>query len=160
MNQKILMIAGIVFALVFIIAIAGILSGVINFSENMNRGISHLNEQIMESEFEIYNNTTVSGDRVVAAINRLKETKSGLKMSYAVYTTSGWQYYGHQGFSVNAGDDTVSFGSSVAYRSYNTGTQVTDAGFISPAKEYKSTIVMNKNGVVVGIAFGRDVVII
>ena len=111
MNKKIITIVSIVLALVFIGILLGLFAVVDIIGETSINQAEGINKNILNSELEPYNNTLVSGDTVIATINKLKELSDGTKMSYLVCTnktyatvtggTSYWKKYGVQGLSKN-----------------------------------------------------------
>lgn len=165
MNKKILEIAGISFALVFIILMAFIFGNVVDFGNKANSNITDLKEAVIAADIEQYNDSVVSGDTVISTINKLKETKNGIKMSYAVCdgsegSSSAWKYYGYKvlKYDSSVGTSGGYIGTTAAsdsYTSYKTSLKPGNTGYISPVQEYKSQIVLNENGVLVGIKFIR-----
>lgn len=179
MNKKIVTIAEIAFALVFVLIIAVIFSRVYNVGNTINLDIENMQETINDAGLAPYDDKTVSGDTVMSTINKMETTRNGMAMSYAVCASSGdgaqavegnWEFYGHQaiGFTsnqANAEDITLfdsngnkitglgSAASQSTYTKYNTNLVPNENGYISPVKTYLSKLVFNKNGVLVGMAF-------
>lgn len=163
MNRKIIEIASIAFALVFIILMALIFGNVIDFGNKANNNIMDLKQAVVEADIEQYNGSVVSGDTVISTINKLKETKNGIKMSYAVCSgsessSSAWTYYGFKAmkYDSSVGSSGGYMGTTTAsdtYASYKTSLRPGNNGYISPVQEYTSKIVINENGVLVGIKF-------
>lgn len=173
MNKKIITIAEVGFALIFVIIMAVIVSTVLGFGNKANISLSSMEQAMEEADLAIYNGQTVSGDTVTATINKLKETKNGIKMSYVVNSndTNGWIAYGNK--SIVARTDSTA--SSLYYYNYSTQTveELTDLqvgtsgeyasynikpgeeGFISPVDEYEANLVFNTNSVVVGVMFNK-----
>lgn len=174
LGKKMIVIAEITFALLFIILLSLLFGKVYNFGSNANDKIEAMRAQAAETEVVPYNGTVVSGDSVISAINKLKETDTGLKMSYAVCqetstaSQSNWYYYGaeciewsgsdpEQDLVNSAGDkiDNLKLGSGTAsgYSEYNIALRPSDEGFISPVAEYNADLAFNVNGVLVGVVF-------
>lgn len=160
-------IAEIVFALVFIILMATIFSTVTNFGDSANTALEGIRESIDRAELQAYNNATVSGDTVIATINKLRETKNGLKVSYYVAELTNVTdecIFGYGAVTsdnnsnelVNSDNKSTGYYSSTAkstYKSYNTILKPGEDGFINPVSEYKSILLFNSNGVFIGMAF-------
>lgn len=166
MNTKIITIAGIAFALVFVIIMALIFNNVLDFGNSANADITNIKESIASADLEQYNNKIVSGDTVASTINKMKETKDGLKMSYIVCkspsestSASNWMVFGQS--AVMAGtsnplkhaDGTNDTNLSLTSAGDRYVTYVTSSKTISPVKEYKANILLSGNDVVVGIKF-------
>lgn len=163
MNKKIIEIAGMSFALVFIVLMALIFGNVIDFGNRANDSIMDLKQAVVDADIEQYNGSIVSGDTVISTINKLKETKNGIKMSYAVCSgsessSSAWSYYGFKvlKYDSSVGSSGGYIGTTAAsdsYTSYKTSLKPGNSGYISPVQEYTSKVVVNDNGVLVGIKF-------
>ena len=163
MSKKIIEISLIVFAMVFIVIMVTIFGGVLDIGNQNINSLTDIQNLIVEADLEGYNDTIVSGDTVISTINKLKETKNGFKLSYAVCSgaassSGNWRYYGYGGLeyssSVGASGDYIGVGeSSTEYKSYKTSLKPGDSGYISPVQEYRCRVVVNINGVVSGIAF-------
>jgi hypothetical protein len=179
MNAKIMTIASVVFALVFVILMAIVFRQVATYTKASASDINDLNIADAEAELVTYNNTIVSGDTVMSTINKLKELKSGVKMSYLVYTNSStakmmdppsydfylgvitasyWQTYGYaalrNGNAVGGAVDTSTL--RISYRQ-TAGTKYKkyeEGTFvISPVEEYYSYIIRSDNETPLGILF-------
>ncbi len=165
MNRKIVEIVGILMALVFVGVMGVIFTNVIDFGKKAEVNMESLTESVDQAELESYNGKIVSGESVISAINKLKETPNGIKMSYVVSTTgstTSWVGYGYQGIKYDAtAAGTSTYGYKIGinttavtkYAEYNTSLEVTDSKFINPVVNYKSDIVFSKNGAILGIAF-------
>lgn len=169
MNQKIITIAGILFAVIFIVALALVFKNVMGFTDTANKQLTHIQELVESADLSAYDRKVVSGDSVVSAINKLRETSNGTKMSYVVIENNTPTCYGIHKFdnaqpiksdgSVASDGDTVAYylAGEVAdsdfdsYKSYN--KRADEEGFISPVKEYNSYIMITSNGVAVGVVF-------
>lgn len=167
MDKKILSIAGIVFALVFIVLMSMIFMNVINFGEVANNSIERIAQVTEEANLEQYNETVVSGDTVIATINKVKETRNGIKMSYAVCngaanSASNWTKYGYckldYSAEAGAGNQYTTIGTGVTeYKTYDLTLTSSDGnGYISPVQEYTSHIITSTNGMLVGIVFIKN----
>lgn len=165
MNKKIITIAEIAFALIFIILMSLIFSNVLGFGNGANANLAKIKEYAAEASLTPYDNTIVSGDTVVSTINKMKETDDGLKLSYIVETRSGWNTYGHKSITHGTGAGTV-FGSdgkvvnnmtiqtsSNSYSTYRITMRPGDEEYISPVSEYEAKLLFNTNGVLLGVLF-------
>ena len=170
MDKKIIVTAEIAFAMAFIVVMALIMSTVSGFGTSTNKRLTNMRETAQMAEFAPYNEGIVSGDTVISTINKLKETPNGTKMSYGVChggnmaTSSNWKFYGIKRFVYASGQSALytannavvsnlKIGSAQAYTTYDVSTAVGAAGYISPAKEYRASILHNKNGNMMGIIF-------
>ncbi len=163
MGKKMITIAEIAFAVVFIIIMATIFRTVTNFGNNANNSLQSISKAIEDADIATYNGTTVSGDTVVSTINKLQATKNGVKMSYYVKSSDVKDSYGYEVINsgsgspniLDAGGDKISgYYSKSAnsdYKDYS--AKVGETGFISPVENYKSNLAFNENGVLVGIIF-------
>lgn len=135
MGDKLVTIAKIMFALVFIIVLAEIFTQVITFGNRSNRQLQAIENNVIEAELAPYDDTIVSGDVVIATINKLQISRNGTKMEYTV--------------------DSVNYGytSSSDYVTYDTSKDASDANFISPVANYHAELNRNANGVVIGVDF-------
>ena len=175
LNKKLITIAEIIFALVFIVMLAVLFTSVMNFSKDTNTKIEGLQKQIADAELESYNGgkndnnkMVVSGATVQSTINKLKTTNNGLKLSYIVKIGTSYTQYGHSYISSGSGSGNSALinglGESVGvklgtyndtYKTYG-NLKPGATGFISPVKEFKSQLLFNKNGVLVGIYFEQQ----
>lgn len=155
-DRKITEIALIIFALVFVILMSIMFGHVVGFGNNTNEQLSNMNRAVIEADLMNYDDTVISGDTVISTINKMKELKDGTKMSYTVKTTS-WTDYGHQAVAGAGSIDSIDAGNvgtaEVEYKKYS--AEVGDSDFISPVDSYKSKVVANENGVIIGIAFEK-----
>lgn len=164
LDKKILAIAGIVFALVFVILMSLIFMNVINFGEVANNSIERITQVTEEANLEQYNETVVSGDTIIATINKVKETRNGIKMSYAVCngapnSASSWTKYGYCKLEYSASEGAekkyTTIGTGVTeYKTYDLTLTSSDSNkYISPVQEYTSHIITSTNGMIVGVVF-------
>lgn len=174
MNKKILTIAEIIFALVFVILMAMIFRNVIGFGNDANSTISGMREAIADADIASYDDTIVSGDTVISTVNKLKETKNGLKLSYAVCvddntsSSSSWYTYGSGVLQFSGSSGTIHNGGNVtidniaagtafdSYKTYKLSLRPGEDGYISPVQEYKSQLAFNNNNVLIGIVFVKQ----
>lgn len=163
MGNKIVVIASIIFSLVFAIFLLSVFGNVMKFGDTANRNIQTIQQNIESADLETYNDKIVSGDTVISTINKMKSTKNGYKLSYGVCsgsagTSSNWDFYGYKGleFSSSAGASSYYITTKepqVDYVSYKTSLKPGDSGYISPVDEFNTHIITNENGVIMGIVF-------
>lgn len=170
MDKKIITIAEVGFALIFIILMASIVGNVIGFGNASNDKLEHIRETVNNAELESYNGSIVSGDTVISTINKMTESDTGVKMSYAVcYNTttgseSNWGFYGCKKIEFSSGAnelvdsnntniENLKSGDGGEYTKYKIATKPGETGYISPVKEFTSTLAFNSNGVLIGIVF-------
>lgn len=157
MDRKIVEIALIVFALMFVVLLSIAFGHVVGFGNKANNQIYGIERAIVEADLEQYDNKVISGDAVISTVNKMKELKDGTKMSYAIKADGTWIAYGHSAIaavgSIDSIDDSMVGSAEVEYTKYE--AQVGENGFVSPVDSYKSKVVANTNGVIIGIAFEK-----
>lgn len=180
MDKKIITIAEVGFALIFIILMASIVGNVIGFGNASNDKLEHIRETVNNAELESYNGSIVSGDTVISTINKMTESDTGVKMSYAVCynqsnpsltdtgTESHWNFYGCKKIEFSSGAqelvdsnnnsnnpniENLKSGDGGEYTKYKIATKPGETGYISPVQEFTSTLAFNSNGVLIGIVF-------
>lgn len=160
MGKKIITIAEIAFAVVFIMIIAVLFRTVMGFGDNANNTLNNIQKSIEDAEMQSYDNSIVSGDNVVSTINKLMETKNNVRLSYLVDGESyGYSVLASPGSGKvydSAGSEISSVGTVTAnssYKKYPTSLRPGDSEFISPVAEYESQLAFNANGTLVGIIF-------
>ena len=84
MNKKMITIAEIMFAIMFIVLMATLFNTVTRFGNQANNMILNIQQSIEDSDLKAYDNAIISGDAVRSLINGMKETRNGTKMSYMV----------------------------------------------------------------------------
>lgn len=166
MGKKIITIAEIIFAIVFIIIMALLFNTVTNFGDSANESLTNIKQSIEDADIASYNNTTVSGDTVVSTINKLKTTKNGVKLSYYVdLDTLADNSFGYCTIKSGNGAKVLdSDGKELSGYTYSSAetTYVTYKGkagntseFISPVENYTSKLAFNENGVLIGMIFEK-----
>lgn len=154
MNQKLIAIVGIIFAVVFVAIMALMFFQVIDFGNETAMDLQAIEQSITDADLEPYNNTIVSGDTVISTINKMKELRDGSKLGYIVKSGATSDQYGYYslvvGNSENS-DDYYEVTSASPNTSYKDITNSSKGNFIN--KRYKANIAINKNGVVLGIVF-------
>jgi len=159
MGKKMIVIAEIAFAIVFIILMATIFKTVTSVGNNANSQLENIQRSIEEAELQSYDKTIVSGDTIISTINKMRETDTGLRLSYNIdgkpygygmLNSSGSDAYNSSG-EVVSGVKVASAESS--YKRYDTSLRPGDTDFISPVAEYNSNVICNSNGTVIGVYF-------
>ena len=157
MDRKIVEITLMVFALIFVILLSVTFGHVVGFGNKANNQVYSIEQAIVEADLEQYDNKVVSGDTVISTVNKMRELKNGTKMSYAVKADGTWIAYGHSAITAVGSIDTIDGAmvgaGSTDYTKYE--AQVGDPGFVSPVDSYKSKVVANENGVIIGVAFEK-----
>lgn len=175
MNQKIITIAGILFAVIFIVALALVFKNVMRFTDTANKQLTHIQELVESADLSAYDRKVVSGDSVVSAINKFREASNGTKMSYVVIDADNEnQYYGMHKFkditavkkdpsSVEENMQNIDYYKPVklddsnddytTYYPYDTTIKLGTKGSINPVTEYESYILMTENDVIIGVVF-------
>lgn len=154
MNQKLIAIVGIIFAVVFVAIMALMFFQVIDFGNETAMDLQAIEQSITDADLEPYNNTVVSGDTVISTINKMKELRDGSKLGYIVKSGATNNQYGYYDITNGSLDSSTGF--------YNVNSASPNASYISIDnslkgnfinKRYKANIAINKNGVVLGIVF-------
>lgn len=162
MGNKILVIVGIIFSLIFAIFLIGVFGNVTQLGNIANNNIRTIQQNIEKADLEAYNDKIVSGDTVISTINKMQTTTNGYKLSYGVClgsegTSSNWKFYGYKGLkfsSTNSSDHYITTSTpQVEYINYETSLKPGNSGYISPVDEFNSYIVTNENDIIVGIIF-------
>ena len=114
MDRKIVTIAEIGFALVFVMILSFIFYNIYGYSNDLNLDVETMQEVVNEADLAPYDNKTVSGDTVMSTINKMKEAKGGLSMSYGVCngstaTASNWQFYGYGALKYASGEGNPAY---------------------------------------------------
>lgn len=166
MNKKLITIAEIVFAVVFIILMSQIFGTVNTFGTSINTKLVNIQQSINESDMTAYDGSVVSGDSVRSMINNMKETRNGIKLSYMVVNDASQTGYGYNAITTDTtntaldsnGDVIENFGLqdvTSTYNKYDITTKISDDEFINPVDKYQSYLVFNANGAIVGVTFGK-----
>jgi hypothetical protein len=161
MSEKILDIVKQNFTIIFVTLLA-LIFGVIMLNANkINSKLSEILATTESSELETYNGATVSGDKVRSAIASGKSSGGTTKMTYIVRTledTSGTIYgYGESGTGMTGYYDGGSFSWSPTTSYHGTVSNSTsDDNYINSSANFSSEVLMNKNGVSLGVLFTQD----
>lgn len=158
MNKKIITIAEIVFALIFVVILAVIMGTITNKGNSANTKLVDTLEMTDGMSLQNYDGTQVKGGAVVNAIRNGKSLGGDLKLFIWVDTgmdTTG-KCYGYGKSSGGNSINTVNFSKSVytddSYNNY-TAPSSDSADYISESAEFASKLVKNSNDVIVGIYF-------
>lgn len=164
MNKKMITIAEVLFAIIFIVLMATIFNTVSRFGNQANNMILNIQQSIEDSDLKAYDNAIISGDAVRSLVNGMKETRNGTKMSYIVDISGTKNEYGYKAVTTdstvaNAAYDSTAQeisgiyikDSEASYASYDTSTEITAADFINPVDQYETKLIFNANGVAIGI---------
>lgn len=170
MNKKIITIAGIVFALIFVVLLAVMMGTITNKANSANTKLVDTLEMSDGMELANYDNTTVKGSSVINAIKNGKSIGGDLKLFMYVETnedTAGKVYgYGSSSGSGTAltglkldSVDGPAFGKTVSkstsYAVYAESNSKA-ANYISESGDFDSSILLNPNGVTVGLYFSQN----
>lgn len=149
MNYKIITIVTIVAALIFSIVMINISNTSMNAGKLYDKNLNNSIESIKKAKFEAFDNKLVSGDTIVNIINN--SDKELQKYSFAVKINGTVYKYGYKGVGIDTSNKATISSLSSSYEKYKLKSK--DVGFISPASEFKSDLVINKNGIVMGVMF-------
>lgn len=174
MNKKIITIAGIVFALIFVIILAVMMATITNKAENANTKLVDTLDSVDTTSLQAYDGQEVKGEAVVNAIKNVKSLGGQSKLEIIVYTGSSAASKIPAGkdspIKLTSATDTVASqlsavtGTGITSEKYGyvggatviTAYSITDstnAKYINNNAIFKSFIVKNANDVTVGIVF-------
>lgn len=140
MNKKIITIAGIVFALIFVVLLAVMMGTITTKANSANSKLVDTLEMTDNTSLSIYDGKVVKGESVISAIQNIKNIGGGMKLQIDVKTKSGVSTpYGYVG-----NDDTIT--------EYEI-TDPKDSNYINPSANFQSELSKGKNDVVIGITF-------
>lgn len=141
MNKKIITIAGIVFALIFVVLLAVMMGTITTKANSANSKLVDTLEMTDNTSLSIYDGTTVKGESVTNAIKNVKQIGSGIKLHITVKTKDGTT--AHYGYDDSTYKETP-----------NTNVpDLGDDGYINPSGNFSSELDPDANGVVKGIKF-------
>lgn len=139
MNKKIITIAEIVFALIFVVILAVIMGTVTNKGNSANTKLVDTLEMTDGTSLASYaDGMTVKGETVKTAISQIKSIGGELKLQVFVDTLANSSY------------DT--YDSEHKYQISDT----TSAKYINPSASFTCWQMINNNGVVTGLHFVQD----
>lgn len=171
MNQKIITIAGIVFALIFIVLLAVMMSTVTEKTNTANAQMVDTLAMTEGTDLNTMDGSTVRGNMVTSTIKNGKSDSGKDKMFYVVTTggaggtTTTYYGYGEDGSSMEVFDkngenldytEAISgYTPSSTYVSYNV-TDTSRADYINEKSAYNAHVLYSKNGVAVGVHFLQE----
>lgn len=138
MNKKIITIAEIVFALIFVVILAVIMGTVTNKGNSANTKLVDTLEMTDGSSLSAYaDGSTVKGESVRSAISQIKSIGGELKLTVTVKTKMS---------------STEVYSESRKYSQTNT----TAADYINPSASFKCSQDKNTNNVITGLTFTQQ----
>lgn len=155
MNKKIITIAGIVFALIFVVLLAVMMGTITTKANSANSKLVDTLEMTDNTSLSIYDGTTVKGESVTNAIKNVKQIGSGMKLEIKVTTGKGvTDYYGYTNNAKdeNLSEDEEKIDFNITPRT-STPSETTSDYYINPSANFKATLDTNDNDVVKGIKF-------
>lgn len=139
MNKKIITIAGIVFALIFVVLLAVMMGTITNKANSANTKLVDTLEMTDNSSLDSYaTGTIVKGESVVSAIKNVKSIGGNYKLTITVTTKSNTASYGYV--------------SSSTITPYNQSDS-TKPDYINPSASFVVTQNKNSNQVITGLTF-------
>lgn len=153
MNKKIITIAGIVFALIFVVLLAVMMGTITTKANSANSKLVDTLEMTDNTSLSIYDGTTVKGESVTNAIKNVKQIGGGMKLEITVTTGKG--VTDHYGYTSRANKENTSEGKtdfSVTPRT-DTPSNANSDYYINPSANFKAKLDANSNDVVTGINF-------
>lgn len=159
MEHKIIAIAAIVFALVFVLILAVMMGTITNKANTANTQLSDTLNMTGGTGLERYDNTEVNGQTVIDACKNASAIGGNSKLIIAVKTTAASSNaiygYGTSGGSSigDAGDSgSVSASPDTKWHAYD-ASAADEKNVINSNAQFSSKLIVNKNGVTTGILF-------
>lgn len=154
MNKKIITIAEVVFALIFVILLALFMSTIITKGNSTNTQLIDTLETTGGTSLNSYDHATMKGEAVISAIRNVKSIGDGtLRLELDVYTIKSMSNTGTNavkgqayGYILNKSTDLVVFKAK----------DPTDKFYINPAADFHSVLCYNNNNVCIGIIFYQE----
>lgn len=148
MNKKIITIAEIVFALVFVVLLSVFMATINSKGNTANTQLIDTLEMTDGTSVNKYENTVVKGTDVQNVATNYKTVGGNYKLTVLVETAAGTtgkttSFYGYE--ANGAG------GTHNAYAASST-----DPAYINPSGNFYASLIKNTNGVIVGIAFEQN----
>lgn len=124
-------------------------------AEKQTDSLSSLEETLANSEYDAYDNRSVSGSEVLSAIKNFRDKADVFGIS--VQTKKGTKVYlNNASFS----DESVSIGSKHSVSSIESSIKEarteTSANYINPVAKFDATLRKDANGVISGIVFIQE----
>lgn len=140
MNKKIITIAGIVFALIFVVLLAVMMGTITTKANSANSKLVDTLEMTDNTSLSIYDGKVVKGESVISAIQNIKNIGGGMKLQITVKTKSGdSKDYGYVGNNDEITEYDI--------------TDPKNLNYINPSANFQSELSKGPNDVVTGIAF-------
>ena len=167
MNQKIIDIAKIVFALIFVVLLAVMMGTISSKGNAANTQLVDTLEMSGGLSLDSYNNTYIKGGAVENALKNGKSVGGETKLFYIVITgadedgtiygygaSSGDTKFSNMTYADDGKSVTTTVYPSKTFNSYtaNSGADT----YINNTSEFHARLIENKNGVTVGIEFTQQ----
>lgn len=135
MGNRIQWVAGVLFSLAFVALLSIMNSSTVRYGVNVNNQINNTLSISSSYELQTFNETLVTGDTVISAINN-RDTLSTNKLSIRVITDDGDEsVYGEGGLDSYA------------------ASSVSDPRYIGPSQAFKASLSKNDNDVITQVEF-------
>lgn len=141
MNKKIITIAEIVFALIFVVLLALFMSTVSSKGNSANTQLINTLEQTSNTGTASYDGREMKGEAVKNAIENVKTIGGDTKLEIVVHTIDN-----------TAGTAYGYVGGGTTLKKY-TVRSASDADYINPTADFQSTLIKNDNDIVIAIHF-------
>lgn len=143
MNKKIITIAEIVFALIFVILLALFMSTISSKGNSANTQLINTLEQTSNTGTSSYDGVEMKGEAVKNAIKNIKTIGGDTKLEVKVHTLDDPEgaSYGY-------------IGNETTLTPYE-GITAKDPQYINPNADFKSTLIYNNNDIVIAIHFAQ-----
>lgn len=150
MNKKIIIIAEIVFALIFVILLSIFMMTIIRKGNSSNTHLVDTMQELGYTSVRYHDEATSTGGKVENAIKNSKSIPrtADTKLEMDVYSATGMsvKYGDAYGYVENKQSNYTS------YKNQDT----TDESYINPSARFNSHIVYNTNNVPIGIVFIQE----
>ena len=175
MNKKIITIAEIVFALIFVVLLAVFMATINSKGNAANTQLVNTLDSTGTTSTQSYNSTDVKGSTVTTALDNFKSIGGDNKITMVVTTTMG---KAEHGTISSVTDDEPTWNSVTGTIAGKEGDQdawgylfgydkngkelpkymasAEDAWYINPSANFHCELIYNKNDVVIGIWFVQD----
>jgi uncharacterized protein YebE (UPF0316 family) len=150
MGSKLITVVSITLALVFIVSISLVFTAINRSAGDVNGELGQQKSIMNDMKLQKFDGTIVHGYEVIDAINNMRETTDGIKMSYTVKTGGYSIQYGYG--NVYASGDCASDLTYTSYKTY-TDMRADEMYKIVDNASFSATLVKSSTGKIVGVYF-------
>lgn len=151
MNKKIITIAEIVFALIFVVLLAVFMATINSKGNSANNQLVDTLEATDSSNVKSYpNGGTVKGSTVEMALDQIKSLAGDVNKFYIVVVTNQTEANGNEDY-----DDKEQPYVYAKGETYNV-TNSKDPNYINSKADFKCIHITNENGIIIGLKFTQQ----